>query len=81
MYAENWDYLGLFNGHYDYLEIYDGSNDQSSQIEKLSGSLGSFVISSTGNFLFIKFESNWVDDGSTGFLATIHYGNPYLNIK
>ena len=67
--------------HYDYLEIYDGSNDQSTKIEKLSGNLGSFSISSTGNSLFIKFVSNHYDDGSTGFLAAIHYGNPYLNIK
>ena len=66
--------------HKDPLTIYDGSNEQSTQIEKLSGNLGSFSISSTGNSLFVKFES----DGSVnkdGFLATIHYGNPYLNIK
>ena len=67
--------------HYDPLSIYDGSNDQSTQIAKLSGNLGSFSISSTGNSLFVKFESDDYDDGSTGFLATIHYGNPYLNIK
>ena len=75
---------------YDIVKIYDGSNHQSTQIEKLSGdlgSLGSFGISSTGNSLFVKFESNY--DNSyyeigmvfTGFLATIHYGNPYLNAK
>ena len=64
----------------DFLTIFDGSNEQSSQIEKLSGNLGSFDISSTGNSLFVKFES----DSSFqygGFLATIQYGNPYLNIK
>ena len=66
--------------NYDFVTIYDGPNDQSTQIEKLSGNLGSFSISSTGNSLFVKFES----DGSVskdGFLATIHYGNPYFNIK
>ena len=47
----------------------------------MSGNLGSFSISSTGNSLFVKFESNDHDDGSTGFFATIHYGNPYLNMK
>ena len=57
------------------LEIYDGSNDQSTQIEKLSGNLGSFNISSTGNLLFLKLVSTIYDEGSTGFLATIHYGN------
>ena len=47
----------------------------------MSGNLGSFSISSTGNSLFVKFESNDHDDGSTGFFAKIHYGNPYLNMK
>ena len=63
------------------VDIFDGENDQSTHILKLFGNLGSFGISSTGNSLFVKFESDHYDDGSTGFLATIHYGNPYLNIK
>ena len=64
----------------DFLIIYDGPNGQLTQIAKLSGNLGSFRISSTGNSLFVKFSSDeyWQ---YTGFLATIHYGNPYLNIK
>ena len=66
--------------HYDLLSIYDGSNDQSTQIEKLSGNLGSFDISSTGNSLFVKFESDCCAKYG-GFFATIQYGNPYLNIK
>ena len=65
--------------HFDPVTIYDGSNDQSAQIAKLSGNLGSFSISSTGNLLFIKFVSDANDHyhhfGSTGFLATIQYGN------
>ena len=64
----------------DPLTIYDGTNEQSPQIGKYSGILESFSISSTGNFLFVKFESS----GSmnyAGFLATIHYGNPFMNIK
>ena len=64
----------------DFVTIYDGSNDQSTQIEKLSGNLGSFSISSTGNSLFVKFESDDILNYA-GFLATIQYGNPYLNIK
>ena len=64
----------------DFLTIYDGPNDQSTQIAKLSGNLGSFSISSTRNSLFAKFESDF-SDNYAGFLATIHYGNPYLNIK
>ena len=62
--------------HNDPLTIYDGSNDQSTQIEKLSGNLGSFGILSTGNSLFVKFESDsYLWGQNTGFLATIHYGN------
>ena len=59
----------------DFLIIYDGPNDQLTQIAKLSGNLGSFRISSTGNSLFVIFESSYslkLDNG--GFLATIHYG-------
>ena len=65
------------------ITIFDGSNDQSTQIAKLSGNLGSFSISSTKNSLFVKFYS----DGGlqwhyyTGFLATIQHGNPFLNFK
>ena len=66
--------------NYDFVTIYDGPNDQSTQIEKLSGNLGSFDISSSGNSLFVKFVS---DSGVSkgGFLASIHYGNPYFNRK
>ena len=66
--------------NWDFVTIYDGLNDQSTQIAKLSGNLGSFSISSTGNSLFVKFESNgW---GSyAGFFAAIHFGSSYLNIK
>ena len=63
-----------------FVTIYDGPNEQSTQIEKLSGSLGSFSISSSGNSLFVIFASD-EDTEEYGFLATIHYGNPYLNIK
>ena len=44
----------------------------------------SFEISSTGNFLFVKFDpdhSDYSNNNDLGFLANIHYGNPYLNIK
>ena len=64
----------------DIVTIYDGSNDQSIEIEKLSGYLGSFGISSTGNSLYVRFESTPEIQGS-GFHATIHYGNSFLNIK
>ena len=52
----------------------------SGKIERLSGYLESFGISSTGNSLFVTFDTDlW--DNHAGFLATIHYGNIHLNIK
>ena len=69
--------MELGNEYGDPLTIYDGPNDQSTQIVKLSGNLGSFSISSTGNSLFVKFESDDIYNYA-GFLAAIHYGNPYL---
>ena len=64
----------------DFVTIYDGSNDQSTQIAKLLGNLGSFSISNTGNSLFVKFESAGSGE-YTGFLAEIHYGKPHMNIQ
>ena len=64
----------------DFLAIYDGLNAQSTQIAKLEGNLESFGISSTGNSLFVKFETDCCKQ-YTGFLATIYYGNSCLNFK
>ena len=72
--------LSQTESNWDFVIIYDGPNGQSTQIAKLSGNLGSFGISSTGNSLFVKFESDGIGQYG-GFLAAIHYGNPYLNIK
>ena len=66
----------------DFLTVYDGSNDESIQIAKLSGYLGgTFSISSTGKSLFVQFESNHYDDGSTGFHATVYYGIYYITAR
>ena len=65
---------------YDFVTIYDGSNEQSTQIENISGNIGGFIISSSGNSLFVKFVSN-SHTYFGGFLAIIHYGNPYLKMK
>ena len=70
IYAENWDYL----------ELFDGQNDQATQVAKLSGNLGSFGISSIGNSLFVIFESSYYINYA-GFFARIQYGNPHLHIK
>ena len=70
------------NNYFDHdsVTIYDGSNDESTQIAKLSGYLESFGISSTGNSFFVKFESG-VSGEYPGFLAEIHYGKPHMNIQ
>ena len=64
----------------DFVAIYDGPNDQSTKIKELKGDLGNFTITSSGNFLFVKLKSDDLSDGNLGFLATIHYSNPYLNM-
>ena len=71
------DIDGIYvNFHGDPLTIYDGTT----QIAELTGDLGKFDISSTGNSLIVKFKSdNMVS--KAGFFATIQYGNSYLNIK
>ena len=57
----------------DFLTIYDGANDESNEIESLTGNLRSFGVSSSGNVMYIRFESNgWIHDN--GFLATFYYG-------
>ena len=76
--------VGQYSFESDSVTIHDGSNEQSTQIEKLSGDLGSFNILSTGNYLFVKFKSDGYgqnNDPYDGFHATVHYGNSYLNIK
>ena len=65
---------------FDPVTIYDGSNDEATQIAELGGNMGSFVISSTGNSLYVKFETNSYTEYN-GFHATIHHGNPYMYFK
>ena len=59
---------------YDTLTIYDEANDYNNPIKKLSGNLRSFGVSSSGNVMYIKFESDSVVN-DFGFLATFYYGN------
>ena len=67
----------------DFVTIYDGSNDHSSPIARLSGNMGSFSITSTGNSLFVKFRSSC--HSKDGFFTTIHHGilisNTYDNTQ
>ena len=62
----------------DFLTIYDGVNDDSNVIKKLSGNLRNFGMSSSGNVLYIKFESDG-HNNDNGFLATFYYGNDNTN--
>ena len=73
--------VGPENIEDDFVTIYDGPNDQSTQLEKLRGSLGSFNITSNGNSLFVKLESDDDSHSNFGFFATIHHGNQYLISK
>ena len=58
---------------YDFLTIYDEANDYYNPIKKLSGDFRSFGVSSSGNVMYLKFETDsWVND--IGFLATFYYG-------
>ena len=58
---------------YDFLTIYDEANDYYNPIKKLTGNLRSFGVSSSGNVMYLKFETDsWVND--IGFLATFYYG-------
>ena len=66
-------YVTIYDYDYDYVTIYDGSNDQSTEIAKLTGNLGKKSISSTGTSLFVKLKSNGFKSVDR-FLATIHYG-------
>ena len=62
----------------DFLTIYDGANDESNEIESLTGNLRSFGVSSSGNALYITFSANWYDRGY-GFLAKEYHGNSNTN--
>ena len=42
----------------DFVAIYDGPNEESTKIKELKGDLGNFAITSSGNFLFVKLESD-----------------------
>ena len=55
-------------------------NDEGIEIAKLKGNLGEFSISSSGSHLYVYFKSDHHNDESTGFLASIHYGNSYFSI-
>ena len=59
--------------NFDFLTIYDEANDYYNPIKKLSGNLRSFGVSTSGNVMYIKFESTMYDAGN-GFLATFYYG-------
>ena len=58
---------------FDFVTIFDGSNYDSAVIKKLSGNLGSFGMSSSGNVIYLKFKSDTATN-TNGFLVTFCYG-------
>ena len=58
----------------DVVTIYDGYNSASHVIQKLSGNLERFGISSSGNTMFIMLDAKSLHWMSIGFLAKFHYG-------
>ena len=63
--------------------MYDGSCDQTKELQKLSGSMSDdnkWIISSSGRYMFLRFAIGTISS-SRGFLAKIHYGNDILNQK
>ena len=63
--------------------MYDGSCDQTKELQKLSGSMSDdnkWIISSSGRYMFLRFAVD-VFYYSTGFLAKIHYGNEMITQK
>ena len=58
----------------DYLIFFDGMNDQSTEIARLSGNLGGFSFTSHKSSLYVKLitKSSFTYNG---FFATIQYGN------
>ena len=59
-------------GGFDFLTIFDGRQDTSPILEKISGGVSSFTIKSNGRSLFLKFESD-NSNNKEGFSATVHY--------
>ncbi|KAK2714985.1 hypothetical protein QYM36_009843, partial [Artemia franciscana] len=54
---------------YDYINVYDGTDDLAPSINEFTGSLGNFAIGSTGNNMYITFRSDYINVRS-GFRAT-----------
>ena len=60
------------------MTIYDGSNSDSDIIKKMSGHLGSFGLSSSGNVMHIELKTSNNGYPDKGFLATYYYGKSYI---
>ena len=69
---------------YDYdasLTLYDGVCKQAKELQKLTGSMFNdikWILSSSGRYMFVRFEVNTLLSTAEGFLAKIHYGNEIL---
>lgn len=63
--------------NYDYVAVYDGKTDSSRRIAKLCGSVIPTPLSSSSNFLFVKFHSD-IKRTYNGFLAG-WYSTPVID--
>ena len=68
---------------YDYLTLFDGICDQTKELQTLGDSMSNdvkWIISSSQQYMFLRFTAD-SDYSTTGFLATIHYGNEIFSQK
>ena len=61
---------------YDFVQIRDGENGFATEIVTLSGNYPGYHVESTGNTLFINFQSDYVT-GDTGFKIKYEAGKRY----
>ena len=72
--------MGLLNTP-NILTVFDGLCDQTKELQRLDTSMSNdvkWIISSSGRYMFVRFEVNTLLSTSKGFLAKIHYGNEIL---
>ena len=68
-----------------FVSIYDGTCDQTKELETLSGTMSNedkWIISSSGHHMFVSFTKSQYFWGPSkpGFLANIHYGKKLKDI-
>ena len=73
--------MGLLNTP-NILTVFDGLCDQTKELQRLDTSMSNdvkWIISSSGRYMFVRFEVNTLLSTAKGFLAKIHYGKKKFN--